>query len=486
MRSFCFVMCLSVSAVFAGEDEPLHYSFRYHGSFASPRSLQALAFSPDSRQLAVSISDQVDFIDIQKGEILYKFRASPFSLSYTRDGRRLYMISRDEARLLDVKSGVVVPTHYRPEMGIFGIEFGEHNGKLLIRSLSLGGSAEASKLLKPGDELVAFGEGQNGEMRRITGSSVESVVELMQGFVGTYARVTILPRGKYGANNEQIVVLRRNSTASVDNGVEAPESTIQAESLAWCMVDGRWHEFRDAKSGHPIAHIETIDIENVGLYALSPDQTKFAVVARKKEGKEIAVEVFDLTTQNRLALIPISKTSSYDIAFAGDNNRVLIGTWDTVEIADTAKGTVVSQMTLGYELPRTTDSYRSSGSIAGAAISEVRNQVASGGPSQDRSPKQLLAKLAVSANHVVAVGDMSGNIGLWDLNSGEHLRTITPESDVEVAHLQFSPDGNWVAYYVAGTLHIEEVSGVIDHNEKALESLASAESSATPPVDPSK
>ena len=130
-------------------------------------------------------------------------------MSYTRDGQRLYMISTDEARLLDVKSGVVVPTHYRPEMGIFGIEFAEHNGKLLIRSLSLGWSAEASKMLKSGDELVAFGEGQNGPMRRITGFEVESVTELMQGFVGTYARVTILPRGKYGANNEQTVVLRR-------------------------------------------------------------------------------------------------------------------------------------------------------------------------------------------------------------------------------------------------------------------------------------
>ena len=487
MRTLWFTMCLCVSSVFAGEGEPVHHSFRYHSSYGSPQTLHALTFSPDGRQLAISISDHVDFIDTQEGEILYEFRASPFSMRYTRDGQRLYKISTDEARLLDVKSGVVVPTQYRPVKAGLGIYLEERNGKLLIKSLLSGVSEEPGKVLKAGDELVAFGEGQNGEMRRITGSSVESINEEMQGFAGTYARLSVLPRGRYGVKNEQTVLLRRYAAANASSrGSDGPRQNTLPEPLVWCMVDGQWHEFRDAASGRPVAHIETIDIQNVGLYALSPDQTKFAVVARQKEGQGNAVEVFDLMTQSRMALIPLSKSSFYDIAFAGDNNRVLIGTWDTVEIADTSKGRVVSQMTLGYQLPQTSDSDRRSSSIGSLAINSVRDEVASGSSAHDGSPQQLLAKLAVSPRDVVAVGDMSGNIGLWDLNSGKYLRKITLEQEAEVAHLQFSPDGNWLAYYVAGTLHIEDVSDVIGLNAETTESLANAERSETLPADQPK
>ena len=86
----------------------------------------------------------------------------------------------------------------------------------------------------------------------------------------------------------------------------------------------------------------------------------------------------------------------------------------------------------------------------------------------------------------MAVGDKSGNIGLWDLNSGKHLRKITLEQEAEVAHLQFSPDGNWLAYYVAGTLHIEEISDVIGLNAGTTESLANVERSGTRPADQPK
>lgn len=462
MRTFLLTMCLSVSAVFAGEGEHLHHSFRYHNSYGWAKELHALTFSPDSRQLAISVSDHVDFIDTQAGEIVSQFTASPFTMRYTHDGKRLYMISRSESRLLEVKSGIVMPTQYRSEPGFFGVAFKERNGKLLIESLLAGGSAEASKLLQQGDELVGFGEGQSGSMRRMTGLSLESALKELAGFAGTYARITVLPRGKFGANNEQTVVLRRYAAARDGGSLQAPQPLSLPKTLAWCMVGSHWHEFRDAETGRPVVHLETIDIDNIGLYAISPDQSKFAVVARNREGNGISVEVFDLATQKRLAWIPLAKSSCYDIAFATDNNRILIGTWDTVEIVDTSKRMVVAQMTLGYQLPRTTDGNRRSGFIAGALVDKVRDELAGSLPSYSRSPQQLLAKLAVSTGNVVAVGDMRGNIGMWDLDSGKNLKNITPEQEKEVSHLEFSPDGKWLAYYIAGTLHVEDVSDVAE------------------------
>ena len=119
--------------------------------------------------------------------------------------------------------------------------------------------------------------------------------------------------------------------------------------MAWCISD-RKHEFRDTATGKRIVRLESIDVQNVGLYAISPDQKKFAIVARlKSDSGENGVEVFDIATQDRLAFIPMVKNSYYDIEFAGDSNRVLVATWDTIEILDTAKNQQVGRLTLGWK-----------------------------------------------------------------------------------------------------------------------------------------
>ena len=224
------------------------------------------------------------------------------------------------------------------------------------------------------------------------------------------------------------------------------------------MVGNQWHEFRDAATGNPVVHLETIDIRNVGQYAISPDETKFAVVASRKDREGNAVEVYDLASQVRLAFIPLSASSFFQITFAADNNRVLVGTWDTVEVCDTAKAEVVSRMTLGYQLPKKDDGYRISGSIGTLAMNEVRAQIADGSEGRVGSPRQLVALLAASIRNVVAVGDLNGNVGMWDLDSGEHVKNIPAEQDKPVEQLAFSPDGRWLAYFVDGSLHLEDVS----------------------------
>ena len=156
MAFFWLPMCFNLSLILAtpAEDEHVHYSFRYHTSYGSSERMQALTFSPDSQQLAVSVSDHVDLIDVQQGEILNQFRVAPFSIKFTPDGKRLYMIARSEARLLDVQSGSVIPTQYNPITSGPGINLEERNGKLLVKSLVRGSSADARESLQVGDEPV--------------------------------------------------------------------------------------------------------------------------------------------------------------------------------------------------------------------------------------------------------------------------------------------------------------------------------------------
>ena len=484
MCCFWLPMCLNLSLVIAvsAEEQHLHHSFRYQTSYGSPHDMHTLTFSPDSRQLAVSVSDHVDFIDLQQGEILYAFQARPFSMKYTRDGKRLYMISFDQGRLLDVQSGVVVPTTYQQVMSAPGISLEERNGKLLIKSLVRGSSADVSESLQVGDELVAFSDGQNGEMNRITGWSLESATEALRGYDGTYARLTVLPRGRYGAKSEKTLTLRRTTANGTGQSSRASASgkRTMPPALAWCMLGSQWHEFRDAVSGQPVSHIQTVDIENVGLYALSPDQTRFAVVARRKDREGNAVEVFDLASQERLSFVPLSESSFFDIAFASDNNRVLVGTWDTVEVCDTAKGDVVSQLTFGYRLPTAEDRDRKSGFIGHMMMNSVRAEIADGSSSRGHSTQQLVAKIAVSARNLVAVGDPYGNIGIWNLGSDSLVANVPAEHENPVEHLQFSPDGRWLAYYVGGALHLEDVSTIAapDSESKTPSQNNSAETAA--------
>ena len=451
---------LCVMAAMPAEEQHVHHSFRYQSSYGSPYDMQAMTFSPDGRQLAVSVSDHVDLIDLQAGEVMYQFKARPFSIKYTRDGRRLYMISPSEACLLDVQSGVVVPTSYRQVKSDPGINLEQRNGKLLIKSLVRGGSADVSESLQVGDEILAFSNGQNGKMERITGWSLESAKEALRGYNGTYARLTVLPRGRYGAKNEKTLTLRR--TVAGGNGPGGVPSVLGersfSQSLAWCMQGRDWHEFRDTASGQPVSHIQTVDIENIGLYALSPDQKKFAIVAARKDRDGYAVEVFDLASQERLAFVPLATTSFYDIAFAPDNNRVLVGTWDTVEVCDTAKEAVVSQLTFGYQLPKKNDDSYSPLSMGQIAMLSVMSEIADGSMQEGRSPRQLVSRIAVSKQSFVAVGDRSGNVGIWNLETDSLVASLPAEHEAPVDHRQFSPDGRWLAYYVGGALHIEDVS----------------------------
>jgi len=461
------------------EAQHVHHSFRYHTSYGSHEEMRALAFSPDSRQLAVSVSNHVDLIDLQEGEIVREYRGNPFSLGYTQDGKRLYMILERDTLLLDVQSGVVVPSRYESVMSSPGINVEERNGKLLIKSLARGSSADSGEMLQPGDELLAFSEGQNGKMERITGWSLKSMTEALQGYSGTFFRLTVMPKGRFGAKNEKTLVLRRTTEIATGRTrtTTTPGQPSLPKSLARCMIGTRnWHEFRDVATGKAVAHLETIDINNVGQYALSPDQTRFAVVARKKDGQGNAVEVYDLASQERLAFIPLAPSSFFDITFAADNNRVLVGTWDTIEVCDTDKGEVVSQMTLGYQLPTKDSSSRSSGAIGHQLMNSVREELGVDSWAGGNSPLPLVSKVAVSKRNHVAVGDQNGNIRVWDLESDSLVASIPAEQEEPVWHLQFSPDGRWLAYYVGGTLHLEDVSTMSAKNE----------ASETPPSDESR
>ena len=277
-----------------------------------------MTFSPDSSQLAVSAARKVDFIDVNLGRVTGQYKLDAFSMAYTRDGGRIYMISEYRSALLDTLTGAEIKTKYKVTPGYVGIRLEKQSGKLLIRHIFEGGPVAALNTIEVGDELIGIAEGRNGTVRDVTGRDVPEAIDLMKGPAGAYLRLKTLPRGQFGKHNAQTHVVRRQPGTMVGNAMRFSElpSADTDENLAWCIADQR-HEFRSAASGSPIAQLVTIDINNIGICAISPDQKKFAVVARQKaDPSQNAVEVFDIATQERLAYMWVPKGSYLDIAFA--------------------------------------------------------------------------------------------------------------------------------------------------------------------------
>ncbi len=460
----CWIFAIGGGSVVSADEAVKtgsHFTFRYLTDYGSPQTYNTLAFSPDSSQIAVSVAGNVDFIDCASGRVTGQFKSSPFSVTYTRDGSKIYMISQYESLLLDTLTGAKLKTQFELTPGYVGLGLESQSGKLLIKQITPGGPAAKADGLSVGDELIGFSEGRNGEMYDLTGRSVKDAIERMKGTAGTYFRIRVLPRGTFSENDARVHLLRRNEMkqSGAGNTYIEPAPAIINDNLAWCVYE-RKHQFRDPKTGTPLVNLETIDINNVGLYAVSPDQKRFAVVARSKQDSSInAVEVFDLATQDRLAYVPMVKDSYYDISFAADNNRVLVATYDSIEVVDTEQQKLVNRLTLGYVPPKEKKK-KGGGGVSASVVQAAADYFASGSSDDERAPYQLVAKLAVSKNNIVATADRRGAVKLWDLETGSLLHELpkTPNEDTEV--IQFAPNGKWLTYLIEGVLHVVDVAAI--------------------------
>lgn len=477
--SACWVFALWMISAVAADDAGTtgsHFTFRYLTDYGSPQTFRTLEFSPDSSQIAISVAGNVDFIDCASGRVTGKFKSSPFSVTYTRDGSKIYMISQYESLLLDTLTGAKLTPRFELKPGYVGLGLELQSGKLLIKRIAPGGPASQADGLSIGDELIGFSEGRNGEMYDLTGRSVKDAIERMKGTAGTYFRVRVLPRGKFSEQDARVHLLRRTEMKQAGSGntYVKPTPTKITDNLAWCVYE-RKHQFRDPNTGMPLVNLETIDINNVGLYAISPDQQRFAVVSRSKGDSSInGVEIFDLVTQGRLAYVPMVKDSYYDIAFAPDNNLVLVATYDTIEVIDTDKGKLVNRLTLGYVPPKVEKKQERAPAITASVARAAADRNGFGPKNNKRAPNQLVAKIAVSKNNVVATADRRGMVKLWDLKTGSLLYELPQNPTENTVAFKFSPNGKWLSYMIAGVLHVVDVAEIKPLSSEQIEAMRTA------------
>jgi DNA-binding beta-propeller fold protein YncE len=449
-----------------------------------------MEFSPDSSQLAVSIGDKTDFIDPQLGRVTGQFNLSPFSIAYSQDGSRLYLVSEYRSVLLDTLTAAEVKAQTQQTPGYIGVDLELQSGKLLIRSVTPGGPAEKAGV-KQGAELIGITQGRNGRLRKMTGVEIRDAIKELSGSAGTFVQLKLLYPGSVHDDDAKTITIRRLAMENVAGKVRFKEMNIQApkENLAWCMNEGK-HEFREASSGKVVAKLDAVDIDNIGQYGISPDQTKFAIVARAQRGdSKVGVEVFDVATQERIAFVPLPSESYYDLTFAFDNNRVLVATYEGIFVIDIRKKKITAKLTLGWTAPPEEDSEDDSDSIpiTAVAIASIRDELGFNKADRSRPPRQLVAKVTVSPQGVVAACDPFGRLTFWCLDSEELLYELPKKLEDCVETMLFSYDGRWFAYLDEGVLHLMDVSAAgrksIESSKRAL-NRTPAKQSVTKVVSP--
>lgn len=84
----------------------------------------------------------------------------------------------------------------------------DEDGVTVIKSLTPGGPAEKSGLIKPGDKIFAVAQGEDGEYVDIYDMDLRDVVKLIRGKKGTTVRLKIVRRGPNGPMRHDISLVR--------------------------------------------------------------------------------------------------------------------------------------------------------------------------------------------------------------------------------------------------------------------------------------
>ena len=480
------ILSLASSTAIAGK----HYTARLGDRDTFAIDVKTLVFSPDSSQLLVATSQGTYIVQPQGANLLGKIEMSPFSMNYSRDGSRAFLIGTRSRTLFDMRQGVEIEYSSESVPGFIGLTLARQNGKLIISSISPGSPCAENGEIHVGDELVSVGEGSSGSMRSIEGETVKRAIELIKGPAGTHVRLGVIAIGEIHENTYQLQRLAMQST----NGtyVYMPsERTDVNENVVW-SISGENHRFRSAKTGKDVAFLRPQNLPwKTGQSAISPDSQLFAWVSEYIDPPKDAVVKDNAKVRDKMAVVYEREFKEFmkkARSGGGGAGRATVGSVKDdvisgsphvcsfgVEIYNIPSRKMVASFPLEGESVNTAVSvpafygvqFSSDGKrlVVGTWSRIHVYDIASGmrvnvifAPEQGGS--RAVNDFAVSDN-LAAIADVNGNLRLLDLDSGRVVEDVdSREKDKDAEGLTFSQDGKWLAYVAGKVLHVLEVSDI--------------------------
>lgn len=476
MSRILLTMTLACLIPFPNEASGEHHTVRFFHSWGRARDIEDVAFSPDGKYLAVAVEGgPLTIIETSTGDIAREIKVAPFIITFSADGGHLLMIGERETALINVRSGSISNVNWRIPEGYVGCTFKEKSGKLVVESLWDGGPAATSAKIGKGDEIIAIIS--NGEEYELLGKSADDLVKPLAGPPGTSVTLRMIPKGTTVPVN---IVLRRKG--AIKNGEQYTFREFRGgQSAQTCFcVSGSNYVLLDANTGHLISVIRPIDCKLNGLNAVSPDGRHFVLAANlidpsKGGSSGLALEVYDVATQERTHFATLDVQSINELRFTPDSGKVMIGDSDRIAVYDLHESGFAEPVLIGFD-PHEAEKQKTEEKPFRHPLFAPRSYDFD--TSRVQARESLLSSFDISADGtMVAVGSPYGQCSINSITGNKCLATIGArhENWEPAKETTISPDGRWVAFFVEGTLNIVSVPEMIPVPDSLETDLASQE-----------
>ncbi len=447
--------------------------------YSQPK-FEAQVISDDSQLLAIACENsQIALIKIANGDIVARIPAEVgyvIDLEFSRDGSRLHVIGTSAQKLFDIKLGKELSMSRDQQLGDLGIVLTNRNGKWTIQSFKANVSAEASSFPQVGDEITAIGEGKSGDMVSIMGMEREQALAMLTGPVDTVVQLEFIPAGEL---KKQVVLVHRRADTN-DGSQPSPKSSSSPfeENMVCCLSD-HFHTFSNAATGQIVRAFMPEDIhQRTGTPALSRDGQLYAFLGKLVGTEEFAIEVFEIKSGKRVARIDnvrsylpegggmMTRSYFYGMKFSPDNSRIYVGAWDRICVYSVATKSYESSFNLHRNVPDseriTPTPNKKDGSLMEIALAEN----AGGIDIRQATGDLQVNSFGVSRLGLLATGTYGGAMSLWNMTQGRYLHSFENLPQETIEHIEFSPNGEWLSFYVGGELHLVDLRSVLAPEEK--------------------
>lgn len=157
-----------------------------------------------------------------------------------------------------------------------GATLSDEDGMCVVKDLLPGGPLDLSRQVKPGDKIIAVGQGADGELEDIVGMRLSKAISRIRGKQGTTVRLLV----DQAAGGRKTVVLKRDQIKLVGQMASAKAYEIPRGEGAYLLgvveLPSFYGKNQDGSGSSPSADIEQLiaKLKAMGMQALIMDLRK--------------------------------------------------------------------------------------------------------------------------------------------------------------------------------------------------------------------
>lgn len=179
-----------------------------------------------------------------------------------------------------------------------GATLASENEYITIKSITVGGPAYKTGLLKAEDRILAVAQGKEGEFQDIVGWRMDNAINLIRGLKGTIVRLKVLSKGKSNSDVPKIIEVIREKIIleemSAKKEVKTYFSNGKEVKIGIIKVPSFYLDFADFQSGNPNYKSTTRDVKLI-LDTLKATGVDGVVVDLRDNGGGSLHEAISLT-----------------------------------------------------------------------------------------------------------------------------------------------------------------------------------------------